>query len=110
VVESKHKRGPFDVRYPVRALATPPVWELPPAPDRAPPLAWSSFALQFYPGRSRHDFEALASYAAFGRAHEDAGLRPVPSPPPPGEWESEGGSVAQLDAARPGPRRTPARV
>ena len=110
MVESKHKRGPFDVRYPVRVLAPPPVWERPPAPDRTPPLAWSSFALRFYPGRSRHDFEALASYVAYGRAHESPGRPQVPSPPPPGEWESEGGSVTQLDAGRPGPRRRAARV
>jgi hypothetical protein len=81
VLESPQRHGPFDDRYPARAIAAAPVWELSSEPDQTPRLAWAPFARRFYPGRRRHDFEALASYAAYSRAHDAAAQEGAVSPP-----------------------------
>lgn len=34
----------------------------------AEPLDWQAFSAEYYPGRRRHDFEALIAYAAYRRS------------------------------------------
>jgi hypothetical protein len=108
VLESKHRRGPFDVRYPARAVAPAPLWELPTAPDAAPRLTWAAFALRFHPGRRRHDFDALASYAAYGRVFEVARQRRASCWPALGEREPDEGSPSRQEPGRFGTRRSAA--
>jgi hypothetical protein len=55
-------------------------------------LDWKAFSEKYFPGRRRHDFEALIAYAAYRRS------RVVDEPNDGGEhraaleaWEDEGG-------------------
>jgi hypothetical protein len=59
------------------------------APDG---LDWQRFSTQYFPGRRRHDLEALTAYGAYGRR----------SRPPPGRASGEGAQAdrpAQADDA-----------
>lgn len=60
-VEALRKHGPFDTRWPSvhrrRSEATSPA-------DAAQGLDWEEFSGRYFPGRGRHDLEALSSYAA----------------------------------------------
>jgi hypothetical protein len=67
-------------------------------------LDWQSFSAAYFPGRRRHDLEALTAYGAYRRSHEvdarsseepprieaergRAGTTALP------EWEDEGGAA-----------------
>lgn len=78
--ESGRKRGPFDLRYPVRRTIGAPVWELQPDRDGPGRLEWSVFLARFFPSRRRHDFEALAAYEAYRNSLDRAALPPGSSP------------------------------
>jgi hypothetical protein len=70
MIEPPRKHGPFDLRYPVRPKLPPPVWHLHPGEEAEEKMDWTSFLARFFPGRRRHDFEALALYAAYRKAIE----------------------------------------
>ena len=52
-------------------------------PGSSPPprgnLDWASFSAAFFPGRRRHDLEALTAYGAY-RSAQDLGARPGDGP------------------------------
>jgi hypothetical protein len=63
------------------------------AAARAEPLEWTAFSAAYFPGRRRHDFEALVAYGAYRRSGgvdtpgaDDAGDRAALE-----VWEDEGG-------------------
>jgi hypothetical protein len=67
-----------------------------------PDLDWQAFLFRYYPGRRRHDFEALTAYGVYrssGRVDERsagdvAQLRePEPASPATDSWEDEGGAA-----------------
>ena len=73
---------------------------------RAPGLDWLAFTAAYFPGRRRHDLEALTRYSAYKRSC-DAGAGP--SAQPAGietgrgatavrRWEDEGGATLSPDA------------
>jgi hypothetical protein len=61
MVEPRRKHGSFDPRYPTLSTPATPTWVL-----RAEAgLDWTEFLTRFFPGRRRHDIEALAAYGAY---------------------------------------------
>ena len=59
-------------------------------------LGWLSFSAAHFPGRRRHDLQALVAYGAYRRAHEpEARLSTALE-----RWEDEGG-VAQSGRGEP---------
>jgi hypothetical protein len=112
MVEPRRKHGSFDPRYP--ALSTPaiPTWVL--QVDAG--LEWTQFLTRFFPGRRRHDIEALAAYGAYRNTSTQRSVdeRTPPGPPP---LASLGATIAtrrpkRLRPVRPaignGIRRVPA--
>jgi len=75
VVEASRKRGPFDTRWQsapresVRAVPTAPPRRLR-ATEAADALDWEAFSNRYFPGRRRHDMEALTAYAACKQGRE----------------------------------------
>jgi hypothetical protein len=76
-LEASRKHGPFDTRWTSahrgRSEATSPAYA-------AHGLDWQGFSGRYFPGRGRHDLEALASYAAYRLSREEpasVGMRPV---------------------------------
>jgi hypothetical protein len=61
VVESRRKHGAFDLRFPALSMPPTPAWGL----DADRGLEWTEFQTRFFPGRHRHDIEALAAYGAY---------------------------------------------
>ena len=76
----------------------------PPAAEIGENLAWDAFAARYFPGRRRHDLEAIAAYGAYkqGREWRNGGpqtnspprLTLVPSEPTPSATEAEVRSAA----------------
>jgi hypothetical protein len=64
MVEPARKHGAFDPRYPLLSKPAAPSWVLR-ADDG---LEWTAFLAHFFPGRRRHDIEALAAYGAYRNA------------------------------------------
>lgn len=67
-------------------------------------LDWQSFSAAYFPGRRRHDLEALTAYAAYRRRHDleaqsAEGLAVVEAKRGPAgstavqDWEDEGGAA-----------------
>jgi hypothetical protein len=67
-------------------------------------LDWQAFSAAYFPGRRRHDLEALAAYGAHRRSHSGSapvGDEPVAIAPGRGtvgtgalrNWENEGGAT-----------------
>ena len=65
-------------------------------------LDWQTFSAAHFPGRRRHDLEALIAYGRFRRSHETArsseepariGEGPEQSSTGLQDWESEGGAA-----------------
>lgn len=60
------------------------------------PLDWQAFASTYFPGRRRHDLEALSAYGEYRRARV-AGARPSPNGVAGAtalqDWEDEGGAT-----------------
>jgi hypothetical protein len=50
----------------MRPMASAPAPATPPAADDASvPLEWKAFCERYFPGRPRHDREAITAYAAY---------------------------------------------
>jgi hypothetical protein len=60
MVEPRRKHGSFDPRYPTLSTPATPTWVL--RADAG--LDWTEFLTRFFPGRRRHDIEALAAYGS----------------------------------------------
>jgi hypothetical protein len=65
-----------------------------------PLLDWYAFTAAYFPGRRRHDFEALVAYGAYRRGerfqepeHATAGEADAPQSDALEVWEDEGGPV-----------------
>jgi hypothetical protein len=73
VVEGSRKHGPFDTRWPCarkdRAGAVPTAPPLR-AAEAAEALDWDAFSDRYFPGRRRHDMEALTAYATYKQGRE----------------------------------------
>jgi hypothetical protein len=73
VVEASRKHGPFDTRWPsARRDSSGAVPTAPPlrAAEAAEALEWEAFSNRYFPGRRRHDMEALTAYATYKRGRE----------------------------------------
>lgn len=68
VVEASRRHGPFDTRWPsapknsAGAVSTAPPLR---AAEAAEGLDWEAFSNRYFPGRRRHDMEALRAYATY---------------------------------------------
>lgn len=72
VVEASRKHGPFDTRWPstrndsAAAVPTAPLR----SEEAAEALDWEAFSNRYFPGRRRHDMEALTAYATYTQGRE----------------------------------------
>jgi hypothetical protein len=89
MVEPRRKHGAFDPRYPHLSQPATPTWVL--RADAG--LEWTAFLARFFPGRGRHDIEALAAYGAYRNESRQPSLSPAGA--------SRGGFVATAH----GPKR-----
>jgi hypothetical protein len=92
MVERSRKHGPFDSRYPGLRKLPAPVWELTALDERGQRLDWTAFAGRFYPGRRRHDFEAIAAYAAYRNRLDET---PSAAEAAVMAWEWDGGALGR---------------
>jgi len=78
-VEATRKHGSFDTRWPsarkwpfVRQDSAGVVPTAPPlrAAEAAEALDWEAFSNRYFPGRRRHDIEALTAYATYKQGNE----------------------------------------
>ena len=73
MVEASRKHGPFDTRWPsarkdsAGAVSTAPPLRAEEAQDA---LDWEAFSNRYFPGRRRHDMEALTAYATYTQGRE----------------------------------------
>ena len=91
----------FDTKLRVANHLASAVASSAPLPDG---LDWQRFSAAYFPGRRRHDLEALTAYAAYRRSHAfdarssdalariEAELGPAGSAPLR-DWEDEGGAA-----------------
>jgi hypothetical protein len=73
VVEASRKHGPSDTRWPsARRDSAGAVSTAAPlrAAEAAEALDWEAFSSRYFPGRSRHDMEALTAYATYKQGRE----------------------------------------
>ena len=73
MVEASRKHGPFDTRWPsARKDSAGVVPTAPPlrAAEAAEALDWEAFSNRYFPGRGRHDMEALTAYATYKQGRE----------------------------------------
>lgn len=80
MVEASRKHGPFDTRLPsARNDSAGAVSTAPPlrAEEAAEALDWEAFSKRYFPGRRRHDMEALTAYATYTQGRE---WRTAPAP------------------------------
>jgi hypothetical protein len=73
VVEASRKHGPFDTRWlSARKDSAGVVPTAPPlrAAEAAEALDWEAFSNRYFPGRRRHDMEALTAYATYKQGRE----------------------------------------
>jgi hypothetical protein len=115
VVEASRKHGPFDTRWPsARKDSAGAVPTAPPlrAAEAAEALDWEAFSNRYFPGRRRHDMEALTAYATHTQGGEwrttPARLSVVPPehvPAAVGLVESEEAGTRRLLAAIAADRR-----
>lgn len=107
MVEASREHGPFDPRWPsarkdnARAVSTAPPLR---AAEAAEALDWEAFSKRYFPGRKRHDLDALAAYATHTQGHKwrtpPARLSVVPEHVPrPVELAREEAGVRRLVAA-----------
>jgi hypothetical protein len=73
VVEAPRRHGPFDTRWPCgrknNSRARSATRLLSPA-EAAEALDWEAFSKRYFPGRRRHDTEALTAYASYTQGRE----------------------------------------
>jgi hypothetical protein len=73
VVEGSRKHGPFDTRWPSarkESSDAPPTAPPLRAAEAAEALDWEAFSKRYFPGRRRHDMEALTAYATYKQGRE----------------------------------------
>jgi hypothetical protein len=73
VVEASRKHGPFDTRWPsARNESSDAAPTAPPlrAAEAAEALDWEAFSNRYFPGRRRHNMEALTAYATYKQGRE----------------------------------------
>jgi hypothetical protein len=73
VVEASRKHGPFDTRWPfARQQRSDTVRTAAPlrTADAAEVLEWDAFSNRYFPGRRRHNMEALTAYATYKQGRE----------------------------------------
>jgi hypothetical protein len=73
VVEASRKHGPFDTSWPsARRDSAGAVSTAAPlrAAEAAEALDWEAFSSRYFPGRRRHDMEALTAYAGYAQGRE----------------------------------------
>ena len=73
MVEASRKHGPFDTPWPsARKDSAGVVPTAPPlrATEAAEALEWEAFSNRYFPGRGRHDMEALTAYATYKQGSE----------------------------------------
>jgi hypothetical protein len=101
VVEASRKHGSFDTRWPsARKGSSDAAPTAPPlrAAEAAEALDWDAFSNRYFPGRRRHDMEALTAYATYTQGREwrttPARLSVVPTEDVPAavefEWHEAG--------------------
>ena len=105
VVEASRKHGPFDTRWPpARKDSAAAVPTAPPlrAAEAAEALDWEAFSNRYFPGRRRHNLEALTAYATYKQGREwrttPARLSLVTTEPVPA-------AVELVESEDAGPRR-----
>jgi hypothetical protein len=64
-VEASRRHGPFDSRGPKRPLRDRLTIALPGFEDVPDGLDWDAFSTRYFPGRGRHDLDAIAAYDAY---------------------------------------------
>jgi hypothetical protein len=109
-VEASRKHGPFDTRWssapfaPIEssdAVSSAPLLR---AEEAAEALDWEVFSNRYFPGRRRHDIEALAAYATYTQGREwrttPARLSVVPT--------KDFSAAVELEPEEAGTRRQPA--
>jgi hypothetical protein len=72
-VEASRKHGPFDTRWPsARSDSSSAVQTalLLRAEEAAEALDWEAFSNRYFPGRRRHNMEALTAYATYTQGRE----------------------------------------
>jgi hypothetical protein len=72
-VEASRKHGPFDTRWRcARKNSSDAAPTAPPlrAAEAAEGLDWEAFSNRYFPGRRRHDMEALTAYATYKQGRE----------------------------------------
>jgi hypothetical protein len=103
-VEASRKHGWFDMRWP--CVDNDTSGAVPAAPllrstEAADALDWDAFSNRYFPGRRRHDSEALSAYVAHRQGREwrtaPARLRLVPT--------ERGSTAVALEAEDAGARR-----
>jgi hypothetical protein len=108
VVEASRKHGPFDPHWPsARKDSAGVVPTTPPlrGAEAAEALDWEAFSNRYFPGRRRHDMDALTAYATYKQGREwrrtPARLTLVPTEHVPAavERESEEAGTRRLLAA-----------
>jgi hypothetical protein len=109
-VEASRKHGPFDTRWSSAPFApiesSDAVSSAPPlrAEEAAEALDWEVFSNRYFPGRRRHDMEALAAYATYTQGREwrktPARLSVVPT--------KDFSAAVELEPEEAGTRRQPA--
>jgi hypothetical protein len=110
VVEASRKRGSFDTRWPsalkgsVGAAPTAPLLS---AVYAAEALDWDAFSTRYFPGRRRHNMEALTAYATYtqGRESRTTPVRLKVVPP-----EHVSATVELAEAEEAATRRLPAAI
>jgi hypothetical protein len=110
VVEASRKRGSFDTRWPsalkgsVGAAPTAPLLS---AVYAAEALDWDAFSTRYFPGRRRHNMEALTAYATYTQGRESrttpVRLKVVPT-------EHVSATVELAEAEEAATRRLPAAI
>ena len=72
-MEASRKHGPFDMRWPSArsdgssAVQTAPLLR---AEEAAEAIDWEAFSNRYFPGRRRHNMEALTAYATYTQGRE----------------------------------------
>jgi hypothetical protein len=104
-VDPSRRHGRFDLRWPARPLRGAADWRAP-APvglgDVPDGLDWEAFSTRYFPGRRRHDLEAISAYDAYTHGPTVAeGSRPEAEKAVDRlEAERYGGSAAGAAAGR----------
>ena len=81
-VEASRRHGAFDLRWAARRQASDRPRPAAPGHEHVPDgLAWAAFSARCFPGRGRHDFEAIGAYEVYRQIQASPGeaIRSVPA-------------------------------